>query len=65
MVATGVAEDIAQAQKNACGLADRIIAPNVRYRRDIGNELMARDYARPPQRPAARSAARGARLATT
>ena len=46
MVATGVAGDIAQAQNNACGLADRVIAPNLRYRRDIGDELMARDYAR-------------------
>ena len=46
MVATGVAGDIAQAQRKACELADRVIAPNVRYRRDIGNELMARDYAR-------------------
>jgi phosphoribosylamine--glycine ligase len=46
MVATGVADQILPAQKAACGLADRVIVPNVRYRRDIGNELMARDYAR-------------------
>jgi phosphoribosylamine---glycine ligase len=49
MVATGVDSDIAQAQKKASDLADRVIAPNVRYRRDIGNELMARDYARVEQ----------------
>ncbi len=46
MVATGVAGDIAQAQRKASGLADRVIAPNVRYRRDIGNQLMTCDYAR-------------------
>jgi len=27
-------------------LADRVLIPNVRYRRDIGERLIARDYAR-------------------
>jgi phosphoribosylamine---glycine ligase len=47
MVATGVAKNIPEAQKKACDLADRVIVPNVRYRRDIGNGLIAGgDYAR-------------------
>jgi phosphoribosylamine---glycine ligase len=45
MVVTGVGESIASAQSRANGLADRILIPNVRYRRDIGARLMAGDYA--------------------
>lgn len=41
MVATGVAKNILEAQKKACQLADRVIVPNVRFRRDIGNGLVA------------------------
>lgn len=46
MVATGVGGDIASAQQRANRLADRILIPNVRYRRDIGDRLLAGDYAR-------------------
>ncbi|MGZ3327466.1 MAG: hypothetical protein ACXU85_09910, partial [Xanthobacteraceae bacterium] len=45
MVVTGAGESIASAQSRANGLADRILIPNVRYRRDIGARLMAGDYA--------------------
>src|SRR3954468_9915863 len=46
MVVTGVGDSIASAQQRANRLADRVLIPNVRYRRDIGDRLMAGDYAR-------------------
>ena len=46
MVATGVGDDIATAQQRANRLADRVLIPNVRYRRDIGARLIAGDFAR-------------------
>jgi phosphoribosylamine--glycine ligase len=46
MVVTGVGDSIADAQWHAVGLADRVLIPNVRYRRDIGDRLIAGDYAR-------------------
>jgi phosphoribosylamine---glycine ligase len=46
MVATGVGESISAAQQRANRLADRVLIPNVRYRRDIGERLMAGDLAR-------------------
>lgn len=46
MVATGTGPTIRAAQVNALHLADRVIVPNLRYRRDIGEKLMAGDYAR-------------------
>jgi phosphoribosylamine---glycine ligase len=46
MVATGVGEDIDRAQQRANRLADRVLISNLRYRRDIGNRLIAGDYAR-------------------
>jgi phosphoribosylamine--glycine ligase len=46
MVVTGVGETISLAQRRANALADRVHIPNVRYRRDIGERLIARDYAR-------------------
>jgi phosphoribosylamine--glycine ligase len=46
MVVTGVAETIATAQQRANRLADRVLVPNVRYRRDIGARLIAGDYTR-------------------
>ena len=46
MVVTGVGDSIACAQQHANGLADRVLIPNVRYRRDIGERLVAGDYAR-------------------
>ena len=36
MVVTGVGDSIASAQQRANSLADRVLIPNVRYRRDIG-----------------------------
>jgi phosphoribosylamine--glycine ligase len=46
MVVTGVGDSIASAQQRANSLADRVLIPNVRYRRDIGERLIAGDYAR-------------------
>ncbi len=37
MVVTGVGDTIAAAQQRANRLADRVLVPNVRYRRDIGD----------------------------
>jgi phosphoribosylamine--glycine ligase len=45
MVATGVADNIEDARMKAGELADRVIVPNVRYRRDIGSTLIERDFA--------------------
>jgi phosphoribosylamine--glycine ligase len=44
MVATAVADSIDEARCNAGELADKVIVPNVRYRRDIGSALAARDF---------------------
>jgi phosphoribosylamine--glycine ligase len=46
MVVTGVGATIADAQARANRLADRVLVPNVRYRRDIGDRLIAGEYAR-------------------
>jgi phosphoribosylamine--glycine ligase len=46
MVVTGVGASIAAAQQRANDLADRVLIPNVRYRRDIGIRLIEADYAR-------------------
>jgi phosphoribosylamine--glycine ligase len=46
MVVTGTGESIALAQERANRLADRVLIPNVRYRRDIGARLIDGDYAR-------------------
>jgi phosphoribosylamine--glycine ligase len=46
LVVTGVAGSIAEAQRKANKLADRITIPNVRYRRDIGARLMAGGFTR-------------------
>ena len=45
MVVTAVADSIEQARRKAGELADRIIVPNVRYRRDIGSTLIEGDFA--------------------
>ncbi len=45
MVATGAGQTIADAQRGAVGLADRVIVPNMRYRRDIGDRLMHSQFA--------------------
>jgi len=46
MVVTAVAGSIEQARCKAGELADRVIVPNVRYRRDIGSTLIEGDFAR-------------------
>ena len=46
MVVTGVGASIEVARQHANRLADRIMIPNVRYRRDIGDRLIAGDFAR-------------------
>jgi phosphoribosylamine--glycine ligase len=46
MVVTGVGETIAAAQTSANLLADRVLVPNARYRRDIGRRLIEGDFAR-------------------
>jgi phosphoribosylamine--glycine ligase len=45
MVATAVSDTIGTARSKACELADRVIIPNVRYRRDIGSSLSDGDFA--------------------
>jgi phosphoribosylamine--glycine ligase len=45
MVATAVSSSIEKARAKAATLADKIIVPNVRYRRDIGADLIERDFA--------------------
>lgn len=45
MVVTGVGPTAAEAQVDAYRLAERVVIPNVRYRNDIGNALIARDFA--------------------
>jgi phosphoribosylamine--glycine ligase len=45
MVATGVSDTIEKARSKAYELADRVIIPNVRYRRDIGSSLIEGDFA--------------------
>jgi phosphoribosylamine--glycine ligase len=45
MVATAVSDSIETARSKAGELADRIIVPNVRYRRDIGSALIEGDFA--------------------
>jgi phosphoribosylamine---glycine ligase len=46
MVVTGVGASTAMAQERANRLADRVLVPNVRYRRDIGSRLIRGDFAR-------------------
>jgi phosphoribosylamine--glycine ligase len=46
MVVTGTGETVAAAQRRANALADRVLIPNVRYRRDIGQRLIAGEFAR-------------------
>jgi phosphoribosylamine--glycine ligase len=46
MVVTGTGASVAEAQASANHLAPRITIPNVRYRLDIGNRLIAGDFAR-------------------
>lgn len=46
VVVTGVANSIAEARAAAYRRAARIVIPNMRYRLDIGDRLIAGDYAR-------------------
>ena len=46
MVVTGTGPTIVDAQRAAYARAERILIPNVRYRRDIGDRLADRDYLR-------------------
>jgi phosphoribosylamine--glycine ligase len=46
MVVTGQGPTVASAQSNAINLAERVYAPNIRYRRDIGNRLINGDLQR-------------------
>lgn len=43
MVVTGLGSTIARAQQRAIALTEKVFVPNVRYRRDIGSRLIARD----------------------
>jgi phosphoribosylamine--glycine ligase len=44
MVATGVSNTIEVARDEAVALAGKILVPNVRYRRDIGTNLVEQDF---------------------
>jgi phosphoribosylamine---glycine ligase len=44
MVATAAAKTVEAARIKAGALADKVVVPNVRYRRDIGTNLIARDF---------------------
>jgi phosphoribosylamine--glycine ligase len=46
MVVTGTGADIAIARHNANALASRVLIPNLRYRRDIGERLLDGEFAR-------------------
>jgi phosphoribosylamine--glycine ligase len=46
MVVTGTAPTIAQAREAAYRRVNKVIVPNGRYRLDIGQRLIDRDYAR-------------------
>ncbi len=46
MVVTGVGPDVAAAKERAYDLAARIFTPNLRYRLDIGDRLIAGDFSR-------------------
>jgi phosphoribosylamine---glycine ligase len=44
MVVTGTDNTIARAQQRAIALAQKVFIPNVRYRKDIGSNLIAGDF---------------------
>ena len=44
MVVTGTGPTIPEAQADAYGRADRVVIPNVRFRRDIGDKLVTRQW---------------------
>jgi phosphoribosylamine---glycine ligase len=49
MVVTGTGATIREAQQRAVRLCDRVLISNVRYRRDIGDRLIAGDFTRVEQ----------------
>jgi phosphoribosylamine--glycine ligase len=46
MIVTGIGGDVGAARDAAYALADRVVIPNVRYRRDIGVKLETQELAR-------------------
>jgi phosphoribosylamine--glycine ligase len=46
MVVTGAGSSVKAARDNANGLVERVIIPNTRYRRDIGDRLIDGEYER-------------------
>jgi phosphoribosylamine--glycine ligase len=46
LVVTGTGETIASARVRALALAEKVIVPNARYRRDIGDRLINGDFAK-------------------
>jgi phosphoribosylamine--glycine ligase len=46
MIVTGIGASVASARAAAYGLVDRVIIPNMRYRRDIGTKLETQELAR-------------------
>ena len=44
MVATAVSDTVEAARNEAGALAEKVVVPNVRYRRDIGSDLIDRDF---------------------
>jgi phosphoribosylamine--glycine ligase len=46
MVVTGTAPTVAQAREAAYRRVNKVVVPNGRYRLDIGERLIARDYQR-------------------
>jgi phosphoribosylamine---glycine ligase len=46
MIVTGIGATVTAAREAAYGLADRVVIPNVRYRRDIGVKLETQELAR-------------------
>jgi phosphoribosylamine--glycine ligase len=46
MVVTGIGESVSAANQNANHLADRVLIPNVRFRRDIGDRLLGGELSR-------------------
>ena len=46
MIVTGIAATVGAARDAAYALADRVVIPNVRYRRDIGAKLETQELAR-------------------
>ena len=46
LVVTGTGDTITTARDAANALADKVVIPNARYRRDIGNKLIKDEFAK-------------------